>query len=203
MNCLQIFSKTPVPGQVKTRLQPTLSPQECAQLHKWLLLQTLQVASKSGQDNIQLWCYPTTQHDFITEMQQRFQLELRVQQGFDLGERMLNALNQGLRDNDAVILIGSDCPFFTTDYINEALLLLESDLDMAIGPAKDGGFVLVATNKPMPKKLFEGIAWGKKSVLEETLKRAKDNKIRYEMLQPLQDIDRPEDLELINQRYIV
>ena len=198
MNCLQIFTKAPIPGQVKTRLQPALSPQECAQLHKWLLLHTLQVASKSGQDNIQLWCYPTTQHDFITEMQQRFRLELRAQQGRNLGERMLNALNWGLRDNDAVILIGSDCPFFSVGYINEALALLESDLDLVIGPAKDGGFVLVATNKPLPKELFEGIAWGEKSVLKETLKRAKDNKIRYETLQPLQDIDRPEDLECIN-----
>ena len=201
MNCLQIFTKAPIPGQVKTRLQPALSPQECAQLHKWLLLHTLQVASKSGQDNIQLWCYPTTQHDFITEMQQRFRLELRAQQGRNLGERMLNALNWGLRDNNAVILIGSDCPFFSVGYINEALALLESDLDMVIGPAKDGGFALVATNKPLPKELFGGIAWGEKSVLEETLKRAKNNKIRYETLQPLQDIDRPEDLECIN--YIV
>jgi rSAM/selenodomain-associated transferase 1 len=201
MNCLQIFTKAPIPGQVKTRLQPVLSPQECAQLHKWLLLHTLQVASKSGQDNIQLWCYPTTQHDFITEMQQRFRLELRAQQGRNLGERMLNALNRGLKDNNAVILIGSDCPFFSVGYINEALALLESDLDMVIGPAKDGGFVLVAANKTMPKELFEGIAWGKNSVLKETLKRAKDNKIRYETLQPLQDIDRPEDLECIN--YIV
>jgi len=199
MSCLQIFTKAPVPGQVKTRLQPTLSPQECAHLHKWLLLQTLQVASNSSQDNIQLWCYPTTQDDFFAEMQQQFQLELRAQHGHDLGERMLNALNLGVRDNDAVILIGSDCPFFSANYINEALTLLESDLDMVIGPAKDGGFVLVATNKPLPQELFEGIAWGERSVLKETLKRAKDNKIQYETLQPLQDIDRPEDLKCINQ----
>jgi len=199
MSCLQVFTKAPVPGQVKTRLQPTLSPQECAQLHKWLLLQTLQIASKSSQDNIQLWCYPTTQDDFFAEMQQQFQLELRTQHGRDLGERMLNALNLGISDNDAVILIGSDCPFFSANYINEALTLLESDLDMVIGPAKDGGFVLVATNKPLPQGLFEGIAWGERSVLKETLKRAKDNKIQYETLQPLQDIDRPEDLKCINQ----
>jgi len=201
MSCLQIFTKTPAPGRVKTRMQPSLTLQECVQLHEWLLLQTLQTTSLGQQDKIQLWCYPTTQHRFFTEMQQRFQLELHTQQGHDLGERMLNALNVGLRNHSAAILIGSDCPFFSVDYLNEALSMLESGLDIVIGPAKDGGFVLLATNKPMPKDLFQGISWGEKTVLKETFKRVKENKMRYETLQPLQDIDCPEDLKYIN--YIV
>jgi rSAM/selenodomain-associated transferase 1 len=134
-------------------------------------------------------------------MQQRFQLELHAQQGHDLGERMLNALNFSLRDHNTVILIGSDCPFFSVDYLNEALHLLESGLDIVIGPAKDGGFILLATNKPMPKNLLQGISWGEKTVLKETLERIKENRMRYKTLQPLQDIDRPEDLKCIN--YIV
>ncbi len=201
MNCLQIFTKAPVPGQVKTRLQPILSPQDCAQLHQWLLLQTLHAVSQARQNTTQLWCHPTTQHDFFTKIQQRFQLELHPQQGHDLGERMLNALNRGLEDNDSVILIGSDCPFLSADYLNEAFRLLKSELDIVIGSACDGGFVLLATNRFLPKELFQGISWGEKTVLKETCKRIKRFKMRYKILQPLQDIDRPEDLQFIN--YIV
>jgi rSAM/selenodomain-associated transferase 1 len=130
-------------------------------------------------------------------MQQRFRLELHSQQGHDLGERMLKALNQGLHAHDTVILIGSDCPFFSANYLNKAFELLTSGIELIFGPAKDGGFVLLGANKPIPEKFFTGIDWGKSTVLREARQRVEQNEIRYEMLRPLQDIDRPEDLKLI------
>lgn len=198
MSCLQVFAKAPLPGQVKTRLQPALPPQQCAQLHQSLLLQTLQTASKAQQTKLQLWCHPDTRHPFFAEMRDRFQLELHSQQGRDLGERMCNAVNQGLHSDDVVILIGSDCPFFTRDYLNKAFHLLNSDLDFVFGPAEDGGFVLLGTNKPIAEKFFQGISWGKNTTLQETLQRVEQNEMQYVALQPLRDIDRPEDLELID-----
>jgi rSAM/selenodomain-associated transferase 1 len=127
-------------------------------------------------------------------MQKRFPLELISQRGQDLGERMLTAINQGLLTHNAIILIGSDCPFFSADYLNKAFQLLQSERDLVLGPAKDGGFVLLGANRYLPPDFFKGVIWGENTALEKTLKRADHYHFRYETLQPLQDIDRPEDL---------
>jgi rSAM/selenodomain-associated transferase 1 len=128
-------------------------------------------------------------------MQKRFPLELIPQQGHDLGERMLTAVNQGFLTHSMIVLIGSDCPFFSADYLNKAFQLLHSEHDLVLGPAKDGGFVLLGTRQHLPPNFFKGVIWGESTVLKETLKRADHYRFRYEMLQPLQDIDRPKDLK--------
>ena len=42
--------------------------------------------------------------------------------------------------------------------------------------------------------MFDGVSWGTGTVLEETLARAAEAGFSTELLPPLQDIDRPDDL---------
>ena len=48
-------------------------------------------------------------------------------------------------------------------------------------------------NKPYPE-LFQDIQWGTNKVLEETIQKAKNIGVDYVCLEPLWDVDRPEDL---------
>ena len=48
------------------------------------------------------------------------------------------------------LLIGSDCPAMTYDYLNKALRLLSDGTELVLGPAEDGGYVLIV-NKSYPE----------------------------------------------------
>jgi glycosyltransferase A (GT-A) superfamily protein (DUF2064 family) len=56
-----------------------------------------------------------------------------------------------------VALVGTDVPALGREDVRDALESLD-DHDMAIGPATDGGYYLIALKGPQPE-LFEGIGW--------------------------------------------
>jgi rSAM/selenodomain-associated transferase 2 len=62
-----------------------------------------------------------------------------------------------------------------------------------LGPAKDGGYYLVGLSRPIPE-LFRGIPWGTDRVLADSLAVLQRQGCKPALLDPLQDIDRPEDL---------
>ncbi|HVH07789.1 MAG TPA: TIGR04282 family arsenosugar biosynthesis glycosyltransferase, partial [Myxococcota bacterium] len=62
-----------------------------------------------------------------------------------------------------------------------------------LGPATDGGYYLVGLTRPAPE-LFRGIAWGTDEVLAATLRALARRGEEPILLEPLADLDRPEDL---------
>ena len=64
---------------------------------------------------------------------------------------------------------------------------------MVIGPAEDGGYVLIGMRQPQAA-LFADISWGSERVLAETLARAKSLHLNYHLLPTLWDVDTPADL---------
>ena len=67
-----------------------------------------------------------------------------------------------------------------------------------LGPAEDGGYVLIGVNKSYPE-LFQGIKWGGGEVLEKTIQKAKNIGVDYVCLEPLWDVDRPDDLRRLSE----
>ena len=106
---LLIFCKAPIPGQVKTRLTPTLSPEQAATVHKQLSRRTLDMATSTSLCPVHLYCSPSTDHAFFTESASRFKLTLQTQSGADLGERMHQALCSSLEQYNHALIIGCDC----------------------------------------------------------------------------------------------
>lgn len=196
-HCLQIFAKAPIPGRVKTRMQPVLSPIESAQLAKQLLETTLDHSEQLADCDRQLWCAPACDHPWLQTLTKNHDLQCFDQIKGDLGRRMWHALNQGIKNHQAVVLIGSDCPFLTTDYLSQTFLSLQQKKTLVISPANDGGYVLIGSNQPVPRTVFEQIHWGSNTVLEETLYQLKKAAIEYTLHPALDDIDRPEDLRLL------
>ncbi|MFQ5487736.1 MAG: TIGR04282 family arsenosugar biosynthesis glycosyltransferase [Gammaproteobacteria bacterium] len=197
--CLLIFAKAPQPSRVKTRLASRLGAERAAQVHGELVQHSLATLSNGAAWATQLWCAPDTAHPFFQACRQHHRLSLHCQQGTDLGQRMHHALATALRHNSAALLIGSDCPYLTRTYVEEALDALHQGNDGVLVPARDGGYVLIGLRRPQ-SALFKDVPWGGPAVLASTRERFRRARLRWRELPPLEDIDDAQDLErLLNQ----
>lgn len=192
LNKLLIFTKSPVLGEVKTRLQPDYSQEQSLALHKKLLLNTLALTKKLNGLDIELCCTPNRNTLFFLDCENNFPVMLNNQQGVNLGERMAFSFSVALQTCDKVIIIGTDCPAIDKDYIEQAVQALD-EVDAVIGPAADGGYVLLGLRK-FSLELFSGISWGSDKVLAETRNVLKELAWSWKELAIMHDIDRAADL---------
>lgn len=192
LNKLLIFTKSPVLGEVKTRLQPDYTPEESLKIHKRLMLNTLELTKKLDYFNIDLCCAPDRNTLFFLDCENNFPINLTNQQGSDLGERMAYSLSVALQTNEKVLVIGTDCPDIDESYLEQALTALDA-ADVVIGPATDGGYVLLGL-KRFSTDLFTDISWGTDTVLKQTQDVLNDLGWSWHELETKYDVDRPEDL---------
>ncbi|MBO6702738.1 MAG: TIGR04282 family arsenosugar biosynthesis glycosyltransferase [Pseudomonadales bacterium] len=184
---VQVFTRAPVPGEVKTRLIPELGEQGAASLHADLaghLLGSLDESELAAE----VWVSSDADHPFFDQ----FSAERRDQQGSGLGERMSFALEDGLSRATNVVLIGTDLPTLDLNYVESAFDALESH-EVVLGPAVDGGYGLIGVSGSAPA-IFSGIAWGGPAVLAETCRKLNELRCRYRLLPLIWDVDTPEDL---------
>jgi hypothetical protein len=194
--CVIIFAKAPVPGEVKTRMIPAFGAENAALLHTALVERVLETATRTGID-VELCCAPDTTHAFFEDCAEDFDIALTEQGDGDLGERMLRALDDALREYDRVILIGADCPAFSTKHLKAALDAMDQ-ADMVLTPADDGGYVLVGARRTDPK-MFDGIVWGSNEVLAQQRRNLTACGLIWQEMETLWDVDRPEDLERLRE----
>ena len=186
-----IFAKAPVPGRVKTRLIPALGARRAARLQARLTHDLIGRMVEGAVCPSELWASGARDPSFLA-LQARFGFPIRPQRGGDLGVRMELACRETLRSADAVVLVGTDCPLLTPDRIASALEML-GEVDVVLGPAEDGGYVLLAL-KRVDGSLFRGIPWGTERVAELTRRRLSGLGWTWHEQPPLWDLDRPEDL---------
>ena len=196
-SALLVFTRTPLPGQTKTRLIPMLGAQGAAEFHQTVLLSTLVEANASDFETIEIWCATENDHPYIKQCELDYACAVKIQQGNDLGEKMHHAIETTLAENAFVVLIGSDCTAITTDILNQSYQHLSNGKDAVLGPASDGGYYLIGLKKQNPY-IFQDIAWGEANVAERTRQNFADLGMEYVELEELSDIDTPDDY----QRYI-
>ena len=88
--------------------------------------------------------------------------------------------------------MGSDCPDLDAGYLARAVAGLNR-VPVVLGPANDGGYVLVAV-RVRNAQMFREIPWGTPEVLAATRRRLQESGVAWIELESLADIDRPEDL---------
>lgn len=116
-----------------------------------------------------------------------------VQEGKDLGERMLNAFKDGFSAGyKKIVLIGSDLPDINATHITNGLSALQQN-DVVFGPAEDGGYYLVGMSQ-LEASIFINKPWSQPNLLTETLQELHNNQISVGILEVLNDIDTYEDL---------
>jgi len=192
---LVIFAKAPIPGEVKTRLCPPLTPDEAASLHGTLVLDAVERAKGLPGASLYVAGAPDLAHPFFKVMEGRYGAKLLAQRGPDLGSRMRwamqDAFEQGAQE---VLLTGTDLPTLPRALLVEALKLVKTH-DVVLGPTTDGGYYLIGLRK-MVSALFEGIAWSTASVLAETKKKIEQAGLSLGLLPECRDLDTVEDLKV-------
>lgn len=179
-----LFTRIPSLGQVKTRLRGILNEDERLDLIKRLLSGIVEEIRKTSIP----WSihYEGDPKDLTIEVE-----NLVPQEGQDLGLRMLGAIDYELRENEAVVLVGSDLLDLDKAYIEEAFSALESH-DLVLGPTEDGGYGLIGMKSP--HDVFSAIRYSQSDVCSKTIEKAKDLDLSYHLLDKIRDIDVPEDL---------
>jgi uncharacterized protein len=183
-----VFVKAPRPGAVKTRLAAVLGDEGAAGLYRAVADEEIRrTAPRPGE-------YDRTPEDARREIEQWLPGErLEAQHGGDLGARMSRAFESAFAAGARrVAIIGSDVPACGRDQVIEGLRSLD-DHDLVLGPTADGGYYLIALDRPRPA-LFQSIPWSTPSVLPATAERAGVLGLAVRMLDPLRDIDTIEDL---------
>lgn len=198
---LVIFAKAPIPGQVKTRLCPPLTPDEAATLHGSFVLDTLErtktaVAKFKLPIDRYLACAPSATHVFFKIMEERQGVKLIDQVGDDLGARMSQAFETMFaRGYQRLLIIGTDIPTLPLDHFKQTAALLENH-DLVLGPALDGGYYLIGLKRPTPE-LFVDIPWSTDQVLTLTQEKAVTLGLTTALLEPWNDVDTVADLQAL------
>ncbi len=177
------FAREPVEGAVKTRLIGALSPAQACELHCELVWRTCTTLLATGLGDVELAVAGSTGHPLFADCLEQGVRRLTRQRGEDLGERMYNAIADGLARYERVLLVGSDCPGIDAAYLEEALRALDS-VPVVLGPALDGGYVLIGACR-VERGLFSDIPWGGDTVYAQTLQRLQSLDLRWAELPTL------------------
>jgi rSAM/selenodomain-associated transferase 1 len=185
-----LLTRAPSAGG-KSRLFAALRRPPDPDLLAALLLDTLEAAAHPGVPVV-VFVEPADRCDEVRALVAG--AGVMPQAGGTLGERMAAAMaalfDAGAR---AVAVVGSDIPDLPPGAVAHAFAALARDPQaVVLGPARDGGYYLVAATRVPP--LFDGIAWGTDQVFEQTLALAATRGVRIEQTPLAADVDSPDEL---------
>jgi len=198
---LVVMAKAPVPGHVKTRLNPPFTPEEAVDLYRCFLQDRIRTLNRLKGIDRAIAFTPADARDMFIPFSQNG-IRLFSQKGKDLGERLNTIFVEKLAGGyDAVSIIDSDTPDLPQSTIQESFRrLLSVQADVVFGPCYDGGYYLVGMRKPHPE-LFDDIPWSTATVLSKTLEKAKQLHVKTDLLPWWNDLDTYEDLVVFHNKY--
>lgn len=188
-----LFAKAPRPGRVKTRLQPPLGEQQAAAVARALLAGAANRlrAAPAGWEAV--LCADDPHDPFLRGLAAVHGFRILAQGRGNLGTRMGRACAAVLARSPAVIVVGADCPGLDAGYLHQAVAALAGPEDVVLGPALDGGYVLIGMRAVHPR-LFTRIRWGSDTVAAEQRRRIAALGLHCRELPVRADVDRFEDL---------
>jgi 2-phospho-L-lactate guanylyltransferase (CobY/MobA/RfbA family) len=120
-----------------------------------------------------------------------------AQSGSGFGPRLEHALGEAFgRGEGPLLVVGTDVPGLSARHLAHALESLAADPDrVVLGPSPDGGFYLLAASRPIPS-LGTAVRWCRRDTLRALMRALRAAGRPVTLLDPLEDLDRPADLEL-------
>ncbi len=188
------MTKVPDVAEVKTRLRPILSHDQCSSLAKCFLLDMVAKAEhicgnvivafspKSGRQQLR---------DIIGEG-----LQIVPQEEGDLGERLVAVIDKAFALGfGPVIMTGTDSPTLPYEYIANAIEYLQiHENGITLGPTDDGGYYLIGVSKKLDG-IFQDVTWSSDKVFAQTISNIKKIEgIDLLTLPQWYDVDEPDDL---------
>ena len=181
---LAVIAKAPVPGRVKTRLSPPLSPEEAAALAQAALEDTL-AAVAAAPPHRRVLVLEGQPGDWLPEG-----FEVIPQRGDGLSERLGNAFASIV---EPTLLVGMDTPQLGVDLLERAMRTLTMPgVDAVQGDATDGGYWAIGLKRPN-RAAFAGVPMSVDHTGEAQRARLAELGLTVAQLPALCDVDDLED----------
>lgn len=188
-NALIIFVRNLEKGKVKKRLAKSIGEDKSLEVYKYLLDYTKEVTISCKFNLFVFYSH----YIHIADTFDDHIYSKHLQEGNDLGERMMNAFKKvfdlGLKN---ICIIGSDCYDLETETLHQAFDKLHEN-DTITGPSSDGGYYLLGMKK-LYTDFFINKNWGTSTVFDDTMATINQLGLTSAVLPQLNDIDTIEDL---------
>jgi hypothetical protein len=193
-----VMAKAPVPGRVKTRLCPPLTPRAAADIAEAALADTLQAVAGCGAD-VKIVALDGPPGPWLPE---GFHVVPQVGGGFD--ERLVGAW-AATRDHTAGtgLQIGMDTPQVTAPDLDKLLDRLRHAPPggALLGPALDGGWWVIGLTGVDPRLVFRGVPMSTARTGEAQLARLRELGLAPRLVGVRRDIDTVGDLAAVAARH--
>jgi hypothetical protein len=194
------MAKASIPGRTKTRLTPTLSPEQAADLNTAFLRDVADnLLAAAALASIAPWMAysPAGCQDFFARTMPDG-VGLLETVAPDFGVCLYRAAASLLAaGHDSVCLLNSDSPTLPTGYLVAAATALAAPGDrVVVGPATDGGYYLIGLKQPH-RRLFQDVDWSTERVFRQTLARADELGLSVVVLPSWYDVDCEEALRVL------
>jgi hypothetical protein len=188
---LVIMAKAPRPGEVKTRLAPSLSPEAAVTFYCCLMDDTLALARSLCDVDVAIMC-PDSDVSDLARMAGN-QASVVAQKGEGLAAGLTSVFAHFAAGHDRrTIAFNSDSPHLPRFVLEDAFETLAAH-DVVVGPTHDGGYYLVGAKASHPS-LFANDGMGTSSALERLLARARALELSVGFADSFYDIDVADDL---------
>jgi glycosyltransferase A (GT-A) superfamily protein (DUF2064 family) len=183
-----VVAKEPLPGKVKTRLQPPCTPRQAARIAEAALADTLTAAGNT----------PAARRILLLEGDYPAPpgWEVTKQHGDGLAARLANGLAETARPGLASLLIGMDTPQITPALLNIVAGGL-SDRDAVLAPAEDGGWWALALREPCYGEALATVPMSRPDTGELTRKALAHQGLSVGLAPALRDVDTVGDLHAV------
>jgi hypothetical protein len=179
--CLLVMAKSPVPGQVKTRLCPPLTPEEAAEVAAAALLDTLDaVLATPGAVPVVALAGVVRREDVRDALAECLVIP---QRGGTFADRLANAHADVARFGMPVLQIGMDTPQVRPELL-ESCAEFE---DAALGFALDGGWWALGLRDPLWAEVLREVPMSRADTGVRTLEALLGLRVRT--LPMLSDVD--------------
>ena len=181
-----VLAKQPLPGRVKTRLCPPLTPEQAADVAAAALSDTLSAVRRSSAAHRVLCVDGTLAAPGFT---------VHGQRAGDLDARIVGAFDDAWTDRPLpTLLIGMDTPQLTPELLDDALeRLLRPGTQAVLGLAEDGGWWGLGLHRPAAH-LVLGVPTSRADTGALQRRRLLDEGLVLDDLVVLRDVDTAADL---------
>ncbi|MEI0604103.1 TIGR04282 family arsenosugar biosynthesis glycosyltransferase [Brachyspira alvinipulli] len=197
-NALIIFTRIPIAGKTKTRLQTKLLPEECADIHKCFLKDIYIKMKELKYNDIDIIISYNPDGDLNILKEIFYDEKLYIKQAVNTpneNDKIYNSMKEvfslGYKKS---ILIGTDIPEISKENIIDSFNLL-NDNDFVFGPSYDGGYYLVGM-----KEYNNVIVKTNSGTLNNILNAIENINLKYSIIEKRYDIDEYDDLIELNNR---